>query len=274
VVLLLAWGRAILLQFAHPLVAAGVAEHSLFIREPRGRLRRLRHTLGAMLALTFGSAEEIHRAARGINAIHDRVNGTLSESSGPFGAGHRYSAHDPALLRWVHATLLDSLPLAYERFVGPLTAEEKDRYCAEASGMELVLGIPSGYLPRDTAALRAYMEGMYASGEIVVGETARRLAGELLAPPVPALAPVSALLNLPAIGLLPPAVRESYGLEWGPGREAVLRGWAGLTRTVLPLVPPALRTWPPSRRRQRRAGGGRPDRGGGYAAPATGATPS
>ena len=51
VVLLLAWGRAILLQFAHPLVAAGVAEHSLFIKEPRGRLRRLRHTLGAMLAL-------------------------------------------------------------------------------------------------------------------------------------------------------------------------------------------------------------------------------
>ena len=29
-VLLLGWGRAILLQFAHPLVAAGVADHSAF----------------------------------------------------------------------------------------------------------------------------------------------------------------------------------------------------------------------------------------------------
>jgi uncharacterized protein (DUF2236 family) len=272
VVLLLAWGRAILLQFAHPLVAAGVAEHSLFMRQPRGRLRRLRHTLGAMLSLTFGSEEEIRRAAREINAVHDRVNGTLAEPGGPFGAGHPYSAHDPALLRWVHATLLDSLPLAYEHFVGPLTAEEKDRYCAEASGIEPLLGIPSGYLPRDTTALRAYMEGMYASGEIAVGQTARRLARELLAPPGPALAPVSALVNLPAIGLLPPAVRESYGFDWGPGREALLRGTAGLVRTVLPLVPPVLRMWPPSRRQPVRGEGGR--RGGGYAAPATGATPS
>src|SRR5205085_7905617 len=51
---LLGWGRAILLQVAHPLVAAGVAQHSQFARDPLGRLRRLQRTLDASLALTFG----------------------------------------------------------------------------------------------------------------------------------------------------------------------------------------------------------------------------
>ena len=118
--LLLGWGRAILLQFAHPLVAAGVAEHSLFFRHPRGRVRRLRHTLQAMLDLTFGTPRR--GAARGAgDQRHPRPGqrGRSPPPDGPFPAGQRYSAHDPALLRWVHATLLDSLPLVYELYVGP-----------------------------------------------------------------------------------------------------------------------------------------------------------
>ena len=47
-VLLAGWGRAILLQLAHPLVACGVAQHSRFTTEPWGRIRRLQRTLSAM----------------------------------------------------------------------------------------------------------------------------------------------------------------------------------------------------------------------------------
>ena len=54
-VLLAGWGRAILLQIAHPKVARGVAEHSGFASDRWGRLRRLRRTLTAMLALNFCS---------------------------------------------------------------------------------------------------------------------------------------------------------------------------------------------------------------------------
>ena len=61
--LLLGWGRAILMQFAHPLVARGVAEHSAFRAEAFGGWRRLHRTLGAMLALTFGDREQAQRAA-------------------------------------------------------------------------------------------------------------------------------------------------------------------------------------------------------------------
>jgi uncharacterized protein (DUF2236 family) len=111
--LLLAWLRAILLQLAHPLIAAAVAEHSSFRGSTAGAWARLRHTIDAMLALTFGTGVERDAALEGIRAIHRRVSGTLTQASGPFAAGTRYSAEDPALLAWVHATLIESIVLVY-----------------------------------------------------------------------------------------------------------------------------------------------------------------
>ncbi len=198
VIVLLSWPPAILLQFAHPLVAAGVAEHSSFEVGPRESWCRFRRTLDAMLALTFGTSQEVEATVRCINAVHERVQGHLRDSVGIFQAGTPYSAQDPALLRWVHGTVLNSVLRVYELYVGPLTPEEKDRYCAEASAVAPLLGIPEGYLPTSVAELREYMEGMLASGEIAVGETARTLAEELLHPHwLPVIRPLLWLTQLP-----------------------------------------------------------------------------
>jgi hypothetical protein len=61
-----------------------------------------------------------------INAIHDCMNGRLTETAGIFPAGTPYSAHDPSLLACVHATLLGMNLRVYELFVTPLRIEEKD----------------------------------------------------------------------------------------------------------------------------------------------------
>ncbi|HEY4909853.1 MAG TPA: oxygenase MpaB family protein, partial [Methylomirabilota bacterium] len=153
VVLLAGWGRAILLQLAHPMVAQGVADHSGFAEDSWGRVGRLRRTLAAMLALTFGTPEESAGAAAAINRIHDRVHGQLAEAAGPFASSAKYSAHDPALLAWVHATLLDTFLITYERFVAPLTPAERDRYCREASIAAPRLGVPAHVLPCTASAL-------------------------------------------------------------------------------------------------------------------------
>lgn len=248
VVLLGGWGRAILLQLAHPLIARGVADHSAFAAEPWGRVKRLHRTLSAMLTLTFGTAEEVADAAAAINRVHDRVNGRLSEGAGPFPPGAAYSAHDPALLAWVHATLLDSFLVTYERFVTLLTPAARDRYCLEASAGASLLGIPPERLPGSAAELGAYMNGMLASGEITVTETARQLALEVVSPPAPWLArPLLALARLPAVGLLPPTIREAYGFAWSARRERALALLAATVRRALPLVPPPLRYWPAAR---------------------------
>jgi uncharacterized protein (DUF2236 family) len=252
IVLLLAWGPAILLQLAHPLVARGVADHSAFLRERRGRLRRFYHTLDAMLQLCFGSEQEAKAVVTRINAIHDRVNGHLPEAAGPFAAGTPYSAHDPALLAWVHATLLDMNLRVYELFVAPLSADDKDRYCAEASAIEEPLGIPRGRLPRTSADLRRYVDGMLAGGEIAVTDTARRLAEAVVYPPTHVVgAPAIAFMRLATIGLLPPAIREAYGLPWSARRDAALRLAARVTRNALRVTPSIVRHWPAARRQAR-----------------------
>jgi uncharacterized protein (DUF2236 family) len=126
IILLLGWGPAILLQLAHPLVARGVADHSAFRTERWGSMRRLYRTLDAMLGLCFKTEREALAVVARINAVHDRVNGRLTEAAGIFPAGTPYSAHDPNLLAWVHATLLDMNLRVYELFVTPLRIEEKD----------------------------------------------------------------------------------------------------------------------------------------------------
>jgi uncharacterized protein (DUF2236 family)/predicted MPP superfamily phosphohydrolase len=247
IVVVAGWGRAILLQLAHPLVAAGVADHSTFRSRPMARIERLRSTVGAMLSLTFGDDEEAVSAAARINVIHDRVFGRLHGPAGAFPAGTRYSAHDAELLRWVHATLIDSVLLAYERLIERLSPEERDRYCAEAADMEPLLDIPAGLLPRTMAELTAYLQG--SLGKVAVTPRSRALARAALFPPGwrllwPTIRPV----QLMTIGLLPEAVRRAYGFEWTRREERALSRWTTALRSLGRLVPAAVRHWPPSRR--------------------------
>jgi uncharacterized protein (DUF2236 family) len=243
IVVIAGWGRAVLLQLAHPSVAAGVHEHSTFRGCPLSGFRRLRSTVGAMLSITFGDTDEMIEAAAGINVIHDRVRGTA-------GNGRSYSAHDPALQQWVHATLLESIPLTYERLVGPLTRRERDRYCTEAAIMEPLLGMPAGQLPRDSAALDTYMREMLASGRLVVTDASRTLARAILFPPKWQWAwPAFRATQLLTIGSLPPAIREAYGFEWRPSDERALKRWTKLIRSALWLLPSFAREWSVARRR-------------------------
>ena len=245
------WGRAILLQMAHPAVAAGVQGHSSFRGSLLGSLRRMRSTVRAMLSITFGDTEQMISAAAGINAIHDRVRGRVRE-----GAGETYSAHDPELQRWVHATLLESMPLAYELLVGPLTRRERDRYCSEGAIMEPLLGMPAGWLPRDSAQLDAYMRETLAGGSLVFTDTSRALARAVLYPPHWYVAwPAFRAMQLLTIGSLPASIRGAYGLEWRARDERALARWTTMLRASQRLVPPAARQWPMARRRIPEASG-------------------
>ena len=244
VIVIAGWGRAILLQLAHPAVAAGVHDHSSFRGSVLASFRRMQSTVRAMLALTFGDTEQMITAAATINAIHDGVSGRVRE-----GEGEAYSAHDPDLQRWVHATLIESIPLTYELLVGPLSARERDRYCSEAAIMEPLLGMRAGWLPRDSAQLDAYMREMLAGGSIAVTDSNRALARAVLYPPHWYVAwPAFRAVQLLAIGSLPPSIRSAYGFEWRACDERALARWTGLLRRSLRLLPPIAREWPSARR--------------------------
>ena len=250
VIVVAGWGRAILLQLAHPSIAAGVDHHSAFRGSLLASGRRLSSTVNAMLAITFGGLEDLITAAAGINAIHDRVCGPVNGT----GAGcpareRRYSAHDPDLQRWVHATLLESIPLVYERFLGPLTLGEKDQYCAEAAIMEPLLGMPPGWLPRSSSQLDAYMHDMVSGERLRVTDTSRALARAVLYPPRWYVAwPAFRAMQLLTLGSLPARIRTAYGFEWHRGHERSLERWAGALRMSLRALPAFARHWPVARR--------------------------
>ena len=243
--MLLGWSRAILLQLAHPLVAAGVADHSSFREGGLAAARRLHLTVKAMLALTFGDASGRGAALDGIRAVHRRVHGRIPAPAGRFGAGTPYSAEDPDLVLWVHATLLDSIPLIYDRVVQPLTALDRDAYCAEAAPVAIDLGAREHEVPRTWSALRAYLDRMYASGSIAVSAQARELASAVLAPSFgPLVAPAAWINRVVTVGLLPDRIRTEYGFRWTAADERALARATALVRGVRRVTPPALALWP------------------------------
>ena len=247
-VVVLGWGRAILLQLAHPLVAAGVAAHSGFDAGALAYVRRMRRTIGAMLSLTFGTEAEIRETADRINAIHHRVHGRLDCAVGGYPAGTAYDATDPALLTWVHATLIDSQLRTYALFVARLAPDEEDRYCAEAAQLGPLLGVSASELPDTRDRLDGYLDRMQHEDRLAVGAGARRLAHALLAPPGRRwVAPALWLGRLTTVGLLPASIRDAYGFPWRATDARRLRRAAATLRAARRLVPAPLREWPAAR---------------------------
>jgi uncharacterized protein (DUF2236 family) len=248
-IVLLGWARAILLQLAHPLVAAGVFDHSGFRGTPYAAASRVYHTVHAMLSLTFGDGVAHERTLEAIRAIHRRVNGLLPEAVGPYPSGTRYSAEDPALVLWVHATLLESVVLVYERLVMPLTAAERDDYCAEACPIAVALAAREDDVPKTWSGLLAYLDRMYASGAIVVGRQGRELAHAVLSPSGGWLvAPATWVNRAVTVGLLPSHVREQYGLTWGSRQEGTVTRLFSALRATRHVLPDAVALWPDARR--------------------------
>lgn len=248
-VLILSWPRAILLQLAHPLVAAGVLSHSSFRRGPVTAARRLHETIHSMLRLTFGSRAEYDRTIETIRTIHTRVHGTLSDAVGIFPAGTQYSAEDPALLLWVHATLTESVLDLYGRIVAPLSTPERDDYCGEAAGVAVDLGARPGDVPHTWQALTGYLRATYDSGHIVVGPDAREVARAVLAPPLSwSIWPLARLNRTVTLGLLPAGIRDQYGHAWTSRDEGRFEKQIGRLSAWRGRTPAAIALWADARR--------------------------
>jgi uncharacterized protein (DUF2236 family) len=237
--------RALLLQLAHPSVAAGVAEHSDFRADP---WRRLDGTLRSYLRIVYGTGTAARAEVRRLHGLHRSIS------------GEGYTARDPALALWVHATLVDSTLAVNAAWNGPLPDDRAARYYEETLPLGRAFGIPEAMLPGDLAAFRRYMHEQVApGGPVRVGETARELARAVLHPPLPGILariPIDPRLHSwtlwPAIGLLPPGLRAAYGLTWTPVHRAVatwlVTGW----RAWNLVLPSAWREMPQARAADRR----------------------
>jgi uncharacterized protein (DUF2236 family) len=238
--LLLGGGRALLMQIAHPLVAAGVADYSDFTSEPFDRLWR---TIDTALTVIFGDSEQWRAAVRRVGGIHAHVRGEREATS--------YSALDSELLLWVHATLVDSSLVAYERFVQPLRPNVRERHYLEMRRMGTAFGVPEDLHPPTYVEFRAYMDRTISHLEI--GEEGRRVARAVLSQPAPLVVfPVGLLFGLASVSLLPPRIRSELGLRWNRKTERAADVMAATVRRTVPLLPDRVRRWPHARQAELR----------------------
>ena len=237
-VLLLGAGRALLAQAAHPCVAAGIVAHSRYEEEP---WKRLGQTMSAVYAVAFGTEEEAERAARRVRAVHGRVHGRLHESVGRFPAGTAYSALDPELATWVHATMVENALAMYELFVGPLAPGDEEGFWQDMKSVAEAFGLPRHVLPASAEAFRGYWRGMLAGDVLAVGADARRVAASVLGVRVPRpLRPVRRAFRALTVTTLAPELRVLYGVRVSSGDRLLAVGAPAL-RGALRVTPSRLR---------------------------------
>ncbi len=245
--LLLSGGRALLMQVAHPLVAAGVAEHSGFVQDP---WRRLARTMQAVYGIVYGSADDAARIGREVRAGHAHVRGVLREGVGRYPAGTPYAADDPALLLWVHATLVDNALAVHECFVGPVSPADRGAFHDDMKVVGELFGVPPALLPATYDDFAAYVGDVLRTGTLAVGADARAIARATLDPPVPLpLRPTALAVAQITTALLPDPLPELYGLRAGRPQRALAGVTAAVTRRVVPRTPAVVRLVGPSGRR-------------------------
>jgi len=249
-------GRALLLQLAHPWVAAAIEQHSDTFADPIGRFHR---TFCVIFTMVFGTLDQSLSAARRLHRRHAAITGRLPSAAGPFPAGSVYCANAVPALRWVHATLTESAFVAHGLVLPTLSQEQQDLYYAESRFLAALFGIPRPCLPRDWAAFSAYTRAMTQSNILTVTDSARAMAHRLLAGSDTWL-PIPASYKALTAALLPPQLRDAFALRYGEAEQRDAQQLIGWVRQIYPLLPSRLRhVGPYQQAEQRLAGKAQPD---------------
>lgn len=225
---LLAAGRALLLQVAHPKIAQGVADHSDLRHRP---LDRLFGTLDFLTIVAFGTEQEAERLGRAIHRMHERITGP------------GYSGNDPDLQVWVNATLIEAALFVYTDILRSPSGDLAEEYVRQARYVADVLDCPPGRQPEDLAEFRRYMAEM--TGSMRVTDTGRDVARAVLwSRKLRWMWPALWLNRFITTGLLPEPIRVQYGLPWSARKDRVLWLLLRLGAFFYLLVPGRVRRLP------------------------------
>jgi uncharacterized protein (DUF2236 family) len=246
-------GRALLLQLAHPWVAAGIAEHSRTLADPIGRFHQ---TFNTVFTMVFGTLDQALAAARRLHRRHAAVTGILPWTAGRFEGGSVYRANEVSALRWVHATLVESALLTHDLVLPALTGSEREQYWTEARLFAALFGLRPTDLPSNWTSFTAYNEAMSRSDSLTVSPAARQIAEQILSGRVTGLRVPRWYLALTA-HLLPERLRGEFGLSFGERERRSMNLALARIRRLYPRLPLRLRTVGPYQEALARLQGGR-----------------
>jgi uncharacterized protein (DUF2236 family) len=229
---------ALLLQLAHPLVAAGVDEHSSFRDDPT---QRLMLTLEMLLFTTFGDARQAGEMTRRIAKIQRVVNGVLPQDVGAWRRGTRYSATSPELCVWVYATIIETTLNSYSTFVRRLDLNDRAEFYRENEPWGQLYGVGTDIRPASYQQFQDYYAQTLA--RLTAGDQARSIVRIILRARLRGI-PIRPWSYLLAAGLLPAPLRKQYGLRWSAVQRALWWLFTHATHVAMgQLAPGRLRFW-------------------------------
>jgi uncharacterized protein (DUF2236 family) len=244
-------GRALLLQLAHPWVAAAIADQSRVFTDPVGRFHR---TFNVMFTMVFGTPDQALAVARRLHRRHAMVAGVLPTAAGPFAAGSPYYANEVSALRWVHATLVETALLAHDLVLPALSEDAREQYWSEARLYAALFGIPPDSLAPDWKSFIAYREAMTESDVLTVSPAARDIVRQIFSGAATRIRPPLWYRALTA-QMLPDRLRVAFELPLGEAeRRSASRALKWMRRTY-PALPDRLRTVGPFQEAQARLNG-------------------
>jgi uncharacterized protein (DUF2236 family) len=243
--LILGGGRALLMQAANPLVAQGAIDFSAYAEDPFGRLMR---TIHWVTMCTYGTRAEAEAACALVNRMHTRIAGALpaDHATRRMRAERKYSALDGELLRWVHASFVDTMLVTHDALVGGLSEADRDRFVREWDAVADLMHVPPRLLWSSHRELRDYVDGEVGRGVALPGAGSRLVSRTVLHPPLPSpwLRPGWDVVAFTTVGLLPPAVRRAYGITWTPAHTAAHRALCVTLRRSHDRLPQRLQMSP------------------------------
>lgn len=244
--LLLGGTAALLMQVAHPLVAAGVDQHSDFRRSP---VRRLVRTVDTTLSIVYGERATAESALKRIGRTHAPVRGHAAD-------GRAYRARDPRLMLWVQATLVLTSVRWYEAVMGRLTDADRNAYWNEGKFFAGALGVPADLFPETYKDLETYESEMLRT-EVIPDQTVIGVARDVVRPYgwLPGI--LYWATDSMSAALLPETLREAFGLRYAARQRFFYRAVIVAIRALRGLLPDRLTVVPQARRFESAIGRGR-----------------
>jgi uncharacterized protein (DUF2236 family) len=220
------------LQALHPRAVAAVVQNSNFQEDPLGRLLRTADFVGTV---SYGSTDEVERAAARVRGVHRTLRAKDTN-------GRSFRIDDPELLLWVHCAEVHSFVTVLRRAGYRLTDAQVDRYYAEQRRTAALVGLHEDEVPGSAREMTDYFVA-------VLPELRRSADSEVVyrflhRPPVDgalrlSLGAYEPLLGHLAYSVLPPWAIALHGHR--PYPEAAATALLKAVRTAALLVPAPIR---------------------------------
>jgi uncharacterized protein (DUF2236 family) len=231
-ILALAGLRSLFLQALHPRAVAGVMQNSGYKTDPWGRLVR---TINYVATAVFGTTAQAEAAGRRVRSVHAQLTARDPRT------GETFRIDEPALLRWVHVSEVESFLDTARRAGVALTSAEVDAYYTEQRRVAALVGLDPSTVPGTAAEVDAYYREIRP--ELAMTRDAAETLFFLSAPPLPrrlGFTPARLVyfgIAATAFGLLPPWARRMYGMLGLPTTDLSASLSARTMRLALNALP-------------------------------------